>query len=104
MASLNKVLLIGNLTRDPELRYTPSGTAVGEFGLAVSRRFKDRNSNEWREDMSEQPIVVYSQDHPNVVLTPHIGGGTYESCVGARIFSAKKLVHFLLTGEELAMP
>jgi single-strand DNA-binding protein len=40
MASLNKVLLIGNLTRDPELRHTPSGTAVTDLGLAVSHKFK----------------------------------------------------------------
>lgn len=39
MVSLNKVLLIGNLTRNPELRYTPSGVAVCQFGLAVNRRF-----------------------------------------------------------------
>ena len=37
MANLNKVMLIGNLTRDPELRYTPSGKAVAEFGLAINR-------------------------------------------------------------------
>jgi len=43
MASLNKVLLIGNLTRDPELRYTPAGTAVVNLRLAVNRRYKDRN-------------------------------------------------------------
>ena len=39
MASLNKVLLIGNLTRDPDLRYTPSGTAVANLRLAVNRTF-----------------------------------------------------------------
>lgn len=39
MANLNKVFLMGNLTRDPELRYTPSGTAVCEFGLAVNRQW-----------------------------------------------------------------
>ena len=37
MASLNKVMIIGNLTRDPEVRYTPKGTAVGDLGLAVTR-------------------------------------------------------------------
>ncbi len=42
MASLNKVFLIGNLTRDPELRYTPSGTAVVGLRLAVNRRYKDK--------------------------------------------------------------
>ncbi len=40
MASLNKVFLMGNLTRDPELRYTPSGTPVCQFGLAVTRKYK----------------------------------------------------------------
>ena len=42
MAGFNKVILVGNLTRNPELRYTPSGTPVASFGLATSRRFKDR--------------------------------------------------------------
>lgn len=43
MANFNKVLLIGNLTKDPELRYTPQGVAVVNLRLAVNRRFKDRN-------------------------------------------------------------
>lgn len=42
MGSLNKVFLLGNLTREPELRYTPGGSAVGEFGLAVNRKFNDK--------------------------------------------------------------
>ncbi len=45
MASLNKVLLIGNLTRDPEVRMLPSGNPVCSFGLAVSRNFKDAEGN-----------------------------------------------------------
>ena len=49
MASLNKVLLIGNLTKDPELRYTPNGTAVTNLRIAVNRKFKDR-SGELKED------------------------------------------------------
>ena len=48
-AELNKVLLIGNLTRDPEMRYLDSGTAVAKLGLAVNRRYTDRNG-EKRED------------------------------------------------------
>lgn len=43
--SLNKVMLIGNLTRDPELRYAPSGTAVCTFGLATNRRWTDPDGN-----------------------------------------------------------
>ena len=49
MASLNKVLLIGNLTRDPEVRMLPSGMAVCNFGLAVSRNFKDAEGNRREE-------------------------------------------------------
>jgi single-strand DNA-binding protein len=45
MASLNKVFLIGNLTRDPEVRYTPSGAAVGDLGLAISRKFKAQDGS-----------------------------------------------------------
>ena len=46
MASLNKVFLIGNLTRDPELRYTPSGTAVADLGLAINERYTDREGKQ----------------------------------------------------------
>jgi len=49
MASFNKVMLIGNLTKDPELRYTPAGIAVVSLRLAVNRKYKDK-SGEWKED------------------------------------------------------
>ena len=50
MANLNKVFLIGNLTRDPELRYTPGGTAVANLGIAVNRKFKD-STGELKEEV-----------------------------------------------------
>jgi len=50
MANFNKVMLIGNLTRDPELRYTQSGSALVNFGLAVNRRYRNRNTNEMVEE------------------------------------------------------
>lgn len=49
MANLNKVMLIGNLTRDPELRHTPKGTAVAEIGLAVNRQWKDEQGQKQEE-------------------------------------------------------
>ena len=49
MANLNKVFLIGNLTRDPELRYTPSGTAVASFGLAATRRYRGQDGEQKEE-------------------------------------------------------
>jgi len=60
MASLNKVFLIGNLTRDPEVRYTPSGAAVGDIGLAVSRRYKG-NDGESREETCFVNITVWGR-------------------------------------------
>jgi single-strand DNA-binding protein len=60
MASLNKVFLIGNLTRDPEIRYTPQGTAVANLGLAVSRKFRDKNQ-ELKEEVCFLTVVVWSK-------------------------------------------
>ena len=51
MANLNKILLIGNLTRDPQLSYLPSQTPVVEFGLATNRKWTDKASGEQREDV-----------------------------------------------------
>ena len=50
MASYNRVILMGNLTRDPEMRYVPSGTAVTNFGLAMNERYTDRQTGEQREN------------------------------------------------------
>ena len=49
MASFNKVMLLGNLTRDPQLSYTPSQTAVVEIGLAVNRKFKKQDGTQSEE-------------------------------------------------------
>ena len=60
MANLNKVFLIGNLTRDPELRYTPSGTAVASFGIAVNRTWTGQNG-EKKEEVCFVDINVFSR-------------------------------------------
>lgn len=60
MPNLNKVFLMGNLTRDPELRYTPSGTAVASFGLAVNRRYKSQ-SGEDREDTCFVEVTAFAR-------------------------------------------
>ncbi len=46
MANFNKVILVGNLTRDPQLKYLPSNTAVCEFGMAINRRWRDKDGNQ----------------------------------------------------------
>ncbi len=60
MANFNKVYLIGNLTRDPELRVTPKGTAICQFGLAVNRQFKDE-SGAMRDDTTFVDIEAWGK-------------------------------------------
>ena len=60
MASLNKVLLIGNLTRDPELRYTPQGAAVCEFSIAINEKFKGKDGN-WTDKVHYIDIVAWAR-------------------------------------------
>lgn len=60
MASLNKVFLIGNLTKDPEVRYTPAGKAVGDLRMAVNRKFKTADGQE-RDETCFVGIVVWGR-------------------------------------------
>ena len=60
MASFNKVILMGNLTRDPELRYTPKGTAVAKLGLAVNRVWKTE-TGETKEDVLFIDVEAFSR-------------------------------------------
>ena len=59
MASGNTVELIGNLTRDPELRFTASGAAMATFGLAVNRRWRNQQTNDWEEQVSFFDVVCW---------------------------------------------
>jgi len=58
-ANINRVVLVGNLTRDPELRHTPSGTAVCSLRLAVNSRRKDASTGEWGEKPNYFDITVW---------------------------------------------
>jgi single-strand DNA-binding protein len=61
MANGNNVSVVGNLTRDPELRFTPSGQATASFGVAVNRRWQNRQNNEWEEAVSFFDVVCWGQ-------------------------------------------
>lgn len=61
MASYNKVILMGNLTRDPEMKYLPSGNAVTNFGIAVSERYTDRQSGEQKESVCFVEITAWGR-------------------------------------------
>lgn len=60
MAGYNRVILVGNLTRDPQLRYLPNNTAVCEFGLATSRRWRDQEGNQ-REDVCFVDVSAFGR-------------------------------------------
>ncbi len=59
--TVNKVTLLGNLGRDPELKYTPSGQAVARFSIATSDKWKDKNSGEWQERTEWHNIVCWAR-------------------------------------------
>jgi single-strand DNA-binding protein len=61
MPNLNKVMLMGNLTRDVELKYTPSGQAVAQLGLAINRKYRDSKSNELREEVTFVTVEVWGK-------------------------------------------
>lgn len=90
----NSVTLVGNITRDPELRFTPGGQARAEFGLAVNRVWTDRASNERREQVSFFNIVCWGQLGENaaqslskgtrVVVTGRLEQRSYETQAGEK--------------------
>ena len=66
MAQGNNVTVVGNITRDPELRFTPTGQAVASFGLAVNRRWQNRQTQEWEEATSFFDVTCWAQMAENV--------------------------------------
>jgi single-strand DNA-binding protein len=66
MSAGNNVTLIGNVTRDPELRFTPSGQGVASFGIAVNRKWQNRQTNEWEEQVSFFDVVAWGALGENV--------------------------------------
>lgn len=74
MANLNRVILAGNLTRDPQLSYTPSNTAVCKFGLAINRKWFDRNANEQREETTFVDCTAFGRQ--GETLNQYLGKGS----------------------------
>jgi len=69
MSNANTVTLAGNMTRDPEIRYTRDGNANASFGLAVNRRWQARGSDEWEEATSFFDVVCWRDLAENVALS-----------------------------------
>lgn len=72
MSSYNKVILMGNLTRDPDLRFTASNTAVAKLGLAVNDRYKDRDGN-WQDKANFIDCVAFGRTAE--VINEHFAKG-----------------------------
>jgi single-strand DNA-binding protein len=60
MKSVNKVILLGNLGKDPEIKYTPSGTAVAKFSMATTYRYKDKNE-QWQDQTEWHNVVAWAR-------------------------------------------
>ena len=80
MAQDNNVTISGNAGREPELRFTPSGQAVASFGVAVSRRWMNRQTNEWEEATSWIDVTCWGQLAENVAES--VGRGTRVTVAG----------------------
>lgn len=69
----NNITIVGNVTRDPELRFTPSGQATATFGIAVNRRWQNRQTNEWEEAVSFFNVVTWRELAENAAESLHKG-------------------------------
>jgi single-strand DNA-binding protein len=67
--SVNKVILIGNLGRDAETKFTPSGASVTRFAVATTRSWKDQQSNEWKEETNWTNVILWRQENLANYLT-----------------------------------
>ena len=76
MANGNNIVLVGNITRDPELRFTPTGQATATFGLAVNRRWQNRQTQEWEEATSFFDVVCWREmaENASESLGPGLAG------------------------------
>ena len=94
MSNGNSVTLVGNITRDPELRFTPSGQATCSFGLAVNRRWQNRQTQEWEEATSFFDIVCWREQAENaseslgrgsrVIVTGRLEQRSWETAEGEK--------------------
>lgn len=94
MPNGNTVTLVGNITRDPELRFTPTGQATSTFGLAVNRRWQNRQTQEWEEATSFFDVVCWREMAENaseslsrgarVIVTGRLEQRSWETADGER--------------------
>jgi single-strand DNA-binding protein len=102
---MNSVTITGNLTKDPELRFTPSGIATATLGVAVNRRWQDQASRQWQEAVSFFDVVLWRDLAENaceslakgdrVIITGRLEQQTWETPEGERRYRV------LIVAEEI---
>jgi len=107
MASVNKVILIGNLGRDAETKFTPSGTSVTNFSLATTRRWKDQQSGEWKEQTQWHRIVYWRAENvanyllkgKQVYVEGRMETRSYDDKDGKKVYTTEVICeHLVLLG------
>jgi single-strand DNA-binding protein len=98
----NNITIVGNITRDPELRFTPSGQANARLGVAVNRRWQDKGSGEWQEATSFFDVICWRELAENVseslkrgarvVVTGRLEQRTYETREGGEKRSVVEII------------
>jgi len=98
--SVNKVILLGHLGKDAETKFTPSGVAKTSFSLATSRRWKDQQSGEWKEDTTWHNIVLWRSENlanyllkgKQVYIEGRIDNRSYEDQQGQKKYISEVIV------------
>jgi single-strand DNA-binding protein len=95
--SVNKALLIGHLGRDAETKFTPSGTSVTRFSVATNRRWKDQQTQEWKEETNWTNVVLWRQENlanyltkgTQVYVEGRIQTRSYDDKDGKKVYSTE---------------
>ncbi len=107
MGSVNKVILVGNLGRDAETKFTPSGASVTNFSLATARRWKDQASGEWKEQTQWHRIVYWRAENvanyllkgKQVYVEGHLETRNYDDKDGKKVYITEVICdHLVLLG------
>jgi single-strand DNA-binding protein len=109
MGSVNKVILVGNLGKDAETKFIPSGTSVTNFSLATARRWKDQASGEWKEQTQWHRIVYWRAENvanyllkgKQVYVEGHLETRSYDDKDGKKVYVTEVVCdHLVLLGSR----
>src|ERR1700690_1425124 len=107
--SVNKVILVGNLGRDAETKFTPSGAAVTKFAVATTRSWKDQQTNEWKEETNWTNVIVWRQENvanyllkgKQVYVEGRLETRSYDDKDGKKVYTTEVVCeHLVLLGSR----